>query len=125
MAQSQIPIPSKIYTVQEAEFLLQSTHNLWAACQTDNSIARSRLEEALAEFTCAENQLRQAELCAGRARSAIRQSGFEHLILSGSCFPAISAPGEHRTATTGANSDGCRAENSVDLSQVMALIRLD
>lgn len=89
----QVPIPSSIYTIQEAKFLLQSTHNWWAACQTDSSIARSRLEEAIAEFASAERLLRQAELRAGQARSTIRQSGFGQLLLTNSCFPTIDLSG--------------------------------
>ena len=88
----QIPIPSSVNTIQEAEFLLRSTHNLWTACQGDTTIAWSRLEQALEEFTCAEKQLRQAELRAGQARSTIRHSGFEQLLLSETYFPATTSP---------------------------------
>ena len=121
----QMPIPTKIHTIQEAEFLLQSTYDLWAACQTNSSIARSQLEEALVEFVCADHQLQQAELDAGQAWYAIHQGGFEHLILSSSWFPETYTPGEHWATTTCANSDACWIENPEDLSQAMALIRLD
>jgi hypothetical protein len=121
----QPPIPRKIYTLHEAKFLLQSVYDLWAACETDASIAQSQLKDAIAESTCAEHHLRQAELRAGQVRSAIRQNGFEHLLLSSSLFPATNTSGEHQTPTTCAIPDGCRAESWVDISQAMALVNLD
>jgi len=104
--------------------LLQSVYDLWAACETDASIAQSQLKDAIAESTCAEHHLRQAELRAGQVRSAIRQNGFEDLLLSSS-LPATNASGEHRTPTTCAIPDGCRVESWVDISQAMVLVNLD
>jgi hypothetical protein len=90
----QTHIPSRVNTIQEAEFLLRSTHELWAACHSDSAVALSQLEHALEEYSSAEDHLRRAEICVGQARSAIHHSGFGQLLITDSRFPVSNLSGE-------------------------------
>lgn len=98
----QIHIPSSINTIQEAESLLQSAHQLWAACQADNTVALSQLQQAYEEFSFAEHQLRRAEIRVGEARSTVRRSGFGHLLpLTESYIPTVNVSGKQQIAPAG------------------------
>jgi hypothetical protein len=124
----QIHIPSSINTIQEAESLLQSTHQLWAACQADSSVALSQLQQAYEEFSVAEHQLRTAEIRVGEARSTVRRSGFGHLLpLTESYFPTVNMSGKQQIAPAGhLTSDAFwLPETDYDVTQVLARISLD
>jgi hypothetical protein len=91
----QIPIvPERVYTTQEAKFMLNATQSLWAACHADSLSAQLRFEEAYTELAFAEEQLRKAELSMGQVRSTLRRSGFGSLLLAESQFPVSDVSGE-------------------------------